>query len=109
MKIYSYTDLRHRADAFHARVLARMRTLYREAGLPEGGFPRSAEAAAVAFSRGDPWPGIDYAKVGRFRYLERHRLYAAHRRLSKMVILGRTDIRSVFSNPESPSLDHASL
>ena len=89
---YSYSDLRHRADAYHHQMLARMKTLYREAGLPDDGFPHSAKAAALSMSYGEPWPGIDYNKVRQFLYLQRQRLYAAHRRLARLVILGKTDL-----------------
>ena len=89
---YSYSDLRHCADAYHHQMLARMKTLYREAGLPDDGFPRSAKTAALSMSYGDPWPGIDYKKVRQFLYLQRQRLYAAHRCLARLVILGKTDL-----------------
>ena len=88
----NYFALRKRADAYHGRVLAHMHALYRESGLPAAGFPHSAEAAALSMSYGEPWPGIDYNKVRQFLYLQRQRLYAAHRRLARLVILGKTDL-----------------
>ena len=75
-------------------ILARMKQLYREAGLPADGFPQSAAAAAKDWAQGSPWPNVDYTKVQACLFLERHHLYAAHLCLTKLVMKGKTNVRA---------------
>jgi hypothetical protein len=93
--MYSYATLRRRADQYHDLVLARIRQLCSEGGLPGDASGAEYRRAMAACERGRPWPGVDYQKIRKALWLRRHRLWAAHMLLARLVLHGRTDINQL--------------
>jgi len=100
--MYSYAALRRRTDQYHAMVLARVRRLCKEGGLPDDVSESEHRRILAAFDNAGPRLGFDYAKLRQAFWLRRHRLWAAHMLLIRLVLRGRTDLgRSAIASKET--------
>lgn len=74
----TYMGLHARARRIDEMVTSRCRKLAKEAGIDPSIFTLHAHNALVSLSQGKPWPGVNYAKVKRIKYLEQHRMFKGY-------------------------------
>ncbi len=75
---HTYDELMQRAENISQMVNDRCQKLAREAEIDPTIWPLHAHNALVALHQGKPWPGVDYAKVKRIKYLEQHRIHKGY-------------------------------
>ena len=80
----NYPALKQRADIYAQTVTARMRTLSSEAGLEPKLLGIHPHNAMVSATHGKPWADVNYSKVRKILWLERNRLWEAHRIIDKL-------------------------